>query len=190
MWNACGNWGGSRSSGRDCFAWGWAVFIISAAVATLTLVCVITFVTVAAVVLAGILATVLAGILAAVLAGIFTAVLAAVLVAVLAAVLASILAGILAAVLTADLALGSVGLALGAAILIVCAAVAVPTTLYIRTPLATAADRGGGRLGGQRTAATAWGSNGEATLSKLPLVFPMETVGRVLQKGGKLTSTV
>jgi len=186
MWNACGNWGGSRSSGRDCFAWGWAVFIISAAVATLTLVCVITFVTVAAVVLAGILATVLAGILAAVLAGIF----AAVLVAVLAAVLASILAGILAAVLTADLALGSVGLALGAAILIVCAAVAVPTTLYIRTPLATAADRGGGRLGGQRTAATAWGSNGEATLSKLPLGFPMETVGRVLQKGGKLTSTV
>ena len=145
-------------------------FIISAAVATLTLVCVITLVTIAAVVLAGILA--------------------AVLVAVLAAVLASILAGILAAVLTADLASGSVSLALGAAILILCAAVAVPTTLYIRMPLATAADRGGGRLGGQRTAATAWGSNGEATLSKLLLGFPTETVGRVLQKGGKLTSTV
>jgi len=157
-------------------------FIISAAVATLTLVCVITLVTIAAVVLAGILAAVLVAVLAAVLA--------AVLVAVLAAVLASILAGILAAVLTADLASGSVSLALGAAILILCAAVAVPTTLYIRMPLATAADRGGGRLGGQRTAATAWGSNGEATLSKLLLGFPTETVGRVLQKGGKLTSTV
>ena len=121
-----------------------------------------------------------------VLAGIFTAIL----VAVLAAILAAILTGILAAVLTVHLALGGVGLALGAAVLIICAAVAVPTTLYIQIPLAMAVDRGGGRLEGQRTAVTAWESNGEATLSKLLLGFPTEMVGRILQKGGKLTSTV